>query len=535
MTTADQAAGRDALARIRAAVGNGDTAAALEAAFAATRDVEQPSLMQRVAGDLARERGSPIDAAAAPEIWRRYGGLAARAGDLADAQVALDFALALEPDVYHTRIDAGTTAFMRADLACAKEHFEHAAALQPAAPEPLASLAAIAARQQRHADARSLAERALALRPGLVTAHMAIARADLLEGMAQRAEQRMTDLLGTPGINDAQRVGALDLRADARDALDRTADAFADYAGRNAILERANAPRIAAELTERRVDQARRLLRWFDAATPEPWRTKAAADTTRPVRQHVFLAGFPRSGTTLLEKTLACHPDIATLEEVDHVSAVAGHLLAGDAALRELAGLAVEQAGALRQAYWRSVESSAGAPLSGRIVVDKLPLHTIALPIIARLFPDAKIVFGLRDPRDVVLSCFRRRFQVNAAMFEFLTLEGAARYYDAVMALARRYRDLLPLEFLDVRHESMVADFEGTARGVLAFVGADWNPAVRGFAERARARAVTPSDVQLTRGLNADGVGQWRRYAPQLGPVLGILAPWVAHYGYGAA
>ena len=115
---------------------------------------------------------------------------------------------------------------------------------------------------------------------------------------------------------------------------------------------------------------------------------------------------------------------------------------------------------------------------------------------------------------------------------EFLTLEGAARYYDAVMALARQYRALLPLDVHEVRHESLVEDFEGVARSTLAFVGADWNHAVHGFAERARARAVTPSDLQLTRGLNADGVGQWRRYASQLRPVGEIIEPWVGHYGY---
>lgn len=535
MTATDHDARVEALAQVRAAAGRGEPTMAMEVALAAMHLVEQPALMQRVVDDLRRERGSPPESATAPEIWRRYGGMSARAGNLIDAQAALDMALALEPDVYRTRVDAGTVAFMRAELPSAQAHFERAAALQPGEAEPLASLAAVAARQQRHGDARDLAERALALRPDLVTAHMAIARADLLEGLGNRAEARMTHLLASSALNEAQRIGALDLRADARDALNRPVDAFADYAGRNAILERINAPRIAAELSERRVDQARRLVRWFAAAAPEPWRVKAGADEVRPVREHVFLVGFPRSGTTLLEKMLACHPDISTLEEVDHLSAAAGGLLADDSALHALVNLSPARAGALREAYWRSVESSVGGSLSGRILVDKLPLHTIGLPLIARLFPDAKILFGLRDPRDVVLSCFRRRFQINAAMFEFLTLEGAARYYAAVMTLAQHYRALLPLELHEVRHESMVEDFEGEARRTLAFVGADWNPAVHGFAERARARAVTPSDLQLTRGLNADGVGQWRRYALPLEPAMAIIDPWVAYYGYARA
>lgn len=233
----------------------------------------------------------------------------------------------------------------------------------------------------------------------------------------------------------------------------------------------------------------------------------------------------------MLEKALAGHPGVATLEEVDHLAEAGEHLLGGDATLKELMSLTAAQADELRADYWRAVEATVGAPLAGRILVDKMPLHTIALPLIARLFPDARILSALRDPRDVVLSCFRRRFQVNAAMYEFLTLEGAARCYDAVMTLATRYRALLPLEFREVRHEALVADFESELRRVLEFICADWNPAVLDFAERARLRPRTPSDLQLVRGLNAEGIGQWRRYEPVLASARALLDPWVAHCG----
>jgi hypothetical protein len=163
-----------------------------------------------------------------------------------------------------------------------------------------------------------------------------------------------------------------------------------------------------------------------------------------------------------------------------------------------------------------------------------MPLHTPALPLIAKLFPDARILFALRDPRDVVFSCFRRRFRINAAMFELLTLDGAAAYYDAVMGLAMIYRDKLPLKIHEVRHEALVAGFEGEARRVLAFLGAPWDPAVRDFAAQVRGTPRTPSAPQVARGLNADGVGQWRRYRTQLAPVGAILNPWAVRLGYEA-
>ena len=247
---------------------------------------------------------------------------------------------------------------------------------------------------------------------------------------------------------------------------------------------------------------------------------------------HVFLVGFPRSGTTLLEKAISGHPQVATLQEIDHLASAGGQLLNSNAGLDRLATLSVETANFYRRSYWENVRNCMQHDISGKILVDKLPLHTLALPLIAKLFPKAKLLFALRDPRDVVLSCFRRRFQLNSAMFEFLTIEGAARYYDQVMTLASRYRILLPLKVHDVRHELLVASFEAEMSKVLAHMGLDWDPNVAHFADRARGVARTPSDIQLTRGLNADGVGQWRRYQPQLEPINDIIQRWVIDFGY---
>ena len=527
--------GEPTLEAITAAMSRGDRAQALELAATILQAFAHTALIRSIREALAREAGTSPGPSATPEILRRFGGQLARSGHLADAQLALEAALAIEPDAFRACMDAGTVAFMQAQLPRARSHFERAAALKPDDVEPLATLAAVAAREQRHADARALALRALALRPDLVTAHMAIARADLLEGFADRAEARMTQLLATPGLNDAQRVGALDLRADARDATGDAAQAFADYAARNAILERGYAPRIAAELRERRIDEARRLAAWFRSAPPDSWRVPRDPDRVRPVREHAFLLGFPRSGTTLLEKALAGHPQVTTLEERDVLSETGAQWLADDAALRSLAALPDAQADALRQTYWRGVGTAAGTDLTGRVLIDKLPLHTVSLPLIARLFPDARVLFALRDPRDVVLSCFRRRFQINAAMFEFLTLDGAAAYYDAVMTLAALYRERLPLAVHEVRHESLVSDFDAEMKRVLSFLRLDWDPGVREFADRARRRAITPSDLQVARGLNADGIGQWRRYAAPLAAVRDRLDRWAAEFGYAAS
>jgi hypothetical protein len=117
-------------------------------------------------------------------------------------------------------------------------------------------------------------------------------------------------------------------------------------------------------------------------------------------------------------------------------------------------------------------------------------------------------------------------------MYQMLTLEGAAQFYDAVMDFADRARPLLGLEWLDVRYESVMADFPAATRAICAFLGLPWAPGMDEFAARVSGRErATPSIAQLARGLDASGVGNWRHYRAALEPVQGTLARWIARLG----
>ncbi len=271
----------------------------------------------------------------------------------------------------------------------------------------------------------------------------------------------------------------------------------------------------------------------FENQTPEQW---PAADTgfAEPgmPQQHVFLLGFPRSGTTLLEQMLDSHPDAMASGERDTISEAVSALMSSPDDVRRLSTMRGAALSRHRRRYWERVRGY-GFDVAGKVFVDKQPVNTLYLPLIVKLFPNAKILFALRDPRDVVLSCFRRRFQVNDSNFEMLTLEGTARYYDRMMQIAERYRACLPLTLREIRHEALVEDFEAQLRGLCTFINLGWNDAMRNFAEHARTRAIaTPSAMQVTRGLNRTGFGQWRRYASDMAPVLPILETWVERWGY---
>ena len=157
---------------------------------------------------------------------------------------------------------------------------------------------------------------------------------------------------------------------------------------------------------------------------------------------------------------------------------------------------------------------------AGGVFVDKQPAGTLYLPMIARLFPRAKILFALRDPRDVVLSCFRQAFQMNAMTYAFTDLGETAACYDACMRLAEQARARLPLAWADVRHEALVEDFDAELGRILDFLGLEPDPGMTDFARAAATRTIrTPSAPQVRAGLNRRGLGRWRQYRDELAPV----------------
>ena len=196
----------------------------------------------------------------------------------------------------------------------------------------------------------------------------------------------------------------------------------------------------------------------MQACGGQDWARNRAVDAgSTDVLGHVFLLGFPRSGTTLLEVVLDGHPQVASIEEHELLTDAVLKFMREPLNFAALARADESELRSLRAAYWEGVRD-AGIDVAGKMFVDKYPLNTLKLPLIARLFPRAKVLFASRDPRDVVLSCYRRRFKMNPAMYELLTLPGAAAFYDAVMRFADRVLPELGLDWHEVRYETLVAD-----------------------------------------------------------------------------
>ncbi|MEO7634735.1 MAG: sulfotransferase [Sphingomicrobium sp.] len=265
----------------------------------------------------------------------------------------------------------------------------------------------------------------------------------------------------------------------------------------------------------------------LDGLTPtwaETWRAVPSV-AERPA----FLIGFPRSGTTLLDTFLMGHEAVVVSEEnplLEGVSKKAG-------AVRGLARMAAPVVEELRAFYFELADQYIPGR-AGRLLLDKLPFALIAGPYIHRLFAGAPIIFVERHPCDVVLSCFFTRFHPAGPAAHFLDLEQTARLYDTMMRYWSRCRQLLPLNVHSVRYERLVADAPRELRAVADFLGLEWSDKLSEHHVSAHTRGFirTPSYAQVIEPVYSRSVARWTRYRDQLQPVLPILAPWIAAFGY---
>jgi len=486
-----------------------------------------------------------------------------RSGDLQSAIALLERAEALAPDNADILIQHGNALSDAQKFTAAAAGYRRALAAVPDHRAALLNLAGLARREgdgataeayctrllatnaddsdahaefaMQHEDGHRLeaaavaAERALALDPSNGSAMRVIARLARRGGDLEQAANRLTQFLQKQTDHEADiELGHI------LDRLDRPAAAFAAFLRGNRGL--------AADKTAMRYDgstyllEIARLQAYFSTASVADWPSQPPHDN---LPAPIFFVAFPRSGTTLMEQILDAHPAVTTTGEASLLTNVTQLVKSmnsqGLGYPEGLAGLDDADLSTLRQAYWQAVEEWHGGQLSDRNLVDKLPLNLLHLGLVKRLFPDAKILLALRDPRDVVLSCFMQTFELNTAMVHFLDLGDAARLYCAVMELASVYRQRLDLDLMAYRYEDLVADPEATARKVLSHLGLAWDDGVMRYYERLPSRAVaTPSYQDVTQPVYNRAVGRWRAYHDEMAEVLDILLPVTTALGYDA-
>jgi tetratricopeptide (TPR) repeat protein len=462
-----------------------------------------------------------------PELLTGMAQVLRREGRLRDAVLHCDAALRAAPDYAEAWLERGFVLASGGSMQLARDCYRQVLELDPGNVHAHAGLASIMARDGDSSEARDHANKALAADPGNVVAAAALATMDLESGAALAARDLLLPIGAQLDRPSADRILVASLLGDAHGKLGATDEAHAAYARSKADFATIHAERYQGREPHRQfiAGIADALARYKFVAPLTNSAVPLAAD------RHVFLLGYPRSGTTMVENVLASLPGVSALEERPTLGDADVDFLTQPDGLVRFAALDHAALAPYRAAYWQRV-AQAGVTAPGHCFVDMDPLKATRLPLIARLFPSAKVLVMRRDPRDVVWSCFRTNFALTNAALDFTTLEGTARHYAAMMELIELAKERLPLAVHEVRYEALVRNFDSETKAMCAFVGLDWSESLRQFDRTARQRGVaTASAGQVRKGLY-DGSGQWKPYAKYLEPVLPILAPWLERFGY---
>jgi len=443
------------------------------------------------------------------------------------AREAFRRAVELAPDDAGAQFNLGVFWHRQRDFESAALCYERLLVLDPGNAYVCYLLADIYEMSNRSTDAQRYLERGLAIEPEHPLAHRLAATLLRRQG---RVDEAIAELEGVT-IPEEDPQLAQGIHFELGRLYDRAKDAqraYAHFQAGNDLL--AQSPEAVVADSEGSLDSVRQLRATFTRDWLAAWREPLGA-TAQSVSDPIFLVGFTRSGTTLLDQILDSHPALQVIEERE----IIGGLCRGLADYPEALGeLTPERIMALREQYLAQAAQYLEAGEGDRFV-DKMPLNIIDLGLIVRLFPGARIILALRHPCDCCLSCFMQSFVANDAMANFYTLEGAARLYAEVMELWLAYRALLPLNVHQIRYEDLVADLEGEARGLLSFLGLEWDERVLDYNRHARERKqiTTPSYNQVTEAIYTRARYRWQCYETQMAPLMPLLAPYIEAFGYG--
>jgi thioredoxin-like negative regulator of GroEL len=413
--------------------------------------------------------------------------------------------------------------------------FERALKLNPHLRDAQLELAVLYERRHRLAEALSLLEGCLRNDPQYLEARLLKGRLLRRLNDAPAAEALFQGLANDPEAHPL-------VRAQAWTELAQQQDREADYDGAMETmlkckeLLRPNEGPILHEAES----LGRHLANMADTLTAAHFQRWTDQGSRFPPQRLAVLTSFPRSGTTLLEQVLDSHPGLVSSDEREAFGRdIFPALWRGPATplptAAALDAVPQERMAAQRQRYLAYMAAALNQPIGDRLHLDKNPTLTLLLPGLLRLFPETRVLIALRDPRDVVLSCFMQYLPLNPNSVCFLTLERTVRRYALDMGVWLKLRPMLCTPCLEVRYEDFVHDLERQARRALKFLGLPWDPGVLAYRERLKTKAVnSPTYEAVSRPLYTSAIGRWRHYEKHLAPYLELLQPFVEAFGYAA-
>lgn len=497
---------------------------------------QQHLLAGQYAPALAAYRALSSNYPAVPELWLELGNAACGQLDFALANQAYQRVKELAPNNSGLLVLLGRQYQGLRQLDDARIAFEQAVAADPDSVDARISLAVWFEKERRLAEAWECVEACLKKHSRDDQARYF--RAFLLhrKGVNTQAEAELRDL-----IRDGPQYPYVKYAS--RHLLGVVLDRLGHY--KEAMRWLCDSKTLVRQLTdigtlERAYDERdRRGRELLKSLTPEHLRRwREAASAFRSPWRPAFLGGHPRSGTTLIEQVLDAHPELLAFDEPEAFGQeISGRLSPPQSRaglpFGALASLDRSQQASMRERYFKSLLREVQVRSETKVLLDKNPSPTASLYIWLRVFPELKVIIALRDPRDVVLSCFFLNIMLNATNANFLSLERTAKHYADLMDVWLRMRELGGFDWIETRYEDVVADLEVQGRRVTEFLELPWHPDQLRYYETARRKVLfAPTYHDVTQPVYNRAVGRWQRYAEALEPLQGKLALYCRAFGY---
>ncbi len=353
-------------------------------------------------------------------------------------------------------------------------------------------------------------------------------------GQINEAESQFRDLLTNSAAETLVRIRAAYALAGILDGAGQYDEAMTALLEAKAI-QRAQAMPLAVPLQQMQ-NLNKELARTITATVLDRWRADAVK--LQPPRRLALLSGHPRSGTTLLEQVLDAHSGVISIEETDLIHDEVYRPMArdyppGTGLFQMLDSAPPSVITHLRENYFRCAEMFLGKAIGSRLLVDKNPGLNVMVPVLLRIFPETKFLVALRDPRDVVMSCFMQPLTLTPASSSYLSLEGTVNQYASVMNFWLEMLPRMGNQWMHVRYEEMIDDLPTVARSVLEFLGLGFEDNVLKFFEHARTKRVnSPSIAEVRKPLYRTAVGRWKNYEKYLEPYMPGLERFLKEFNY---
>lgn len=468
------------------------------------------------------------------ELWFEFGNAAAGELDFAQANRAYQRALEISPQNASLLGMVGHQYLALRQLDAARACFERAVAADPNLVDARINLAVWFEKERRLDEAWECVEACRAKHPN--DDQVRYFRAFLLHRKKDytQAETELRDLIKSSPQYPYVKYASRHLLGVVLDQLGQYDEAMRCLHEAKALVRTIT----DTSLLERGYDEGDRNRRKLLAQlTPEMirrWRAEAPATQER--YQIAFLGGHPRSGTTLLEQILDAHPEVLAFDEpASFAQEISNPLLplGREITLGNLDALPGSRRADMRRRYVKSLLREVPGEPKARVLLDKNPSPTMSLSLWLRVFPELKVIIALRDPRDVIISCFFLNIMLNATNVNFLSLERTAKHYADLMDVWLRMRELGGFDWIETRYEDLVTDIEGQGRRVTEFLGLNWHPDQARYHETARRKVLyAPTYHDVTQPVYKRAVGRWERYAEALLPLQTKLSPYCRAFGY---